>query len=53
MDDDHPEEIRAHEAIWKKLYDSVDVVFSEMLEQGRQRRTDAFTRTCLDLPNGH
>lgn len=34
MDEDDPEEVRAHEAVWQKIYDAVDVVFSDLQHQG-------------------
>jgi len=42
MDDEDYKEIRAHEAVWKKLYDAVSDVFSEMLQQGMIREADYF-----------
>ncbi len=42
MDEDDPEEIRAHEAVWKKLYDAVDAVFSDLMQQGLINERDYF-----------
>lgn len=42
MDEDDPDEIRAHEAIWQKIYDAVGVVFSELQHQGMIGEEDYF-----------
>lgn len=34
MDEDDPEEIRIHEAIWQKIYDAVGAVFGDLQHQG-------------------
>lgn len=34
MDEGDPEDIRVHEAVWKRLYDEVGAVFSEFSRQG-------------------
>jgi len=34
MNEEGLEEYRVHEAIWRKIYDAVDVVFSDLQHQG-------------------
>jgi len=42
MDEDDPEEIRIHEAIWQKIYDAVGAVFSDLQRQGMIGERDYF-----------